>query len=283
MNLGIAFLTIFMLLPWQAAAQGITTTLVEGKAWVVRGTAVLPCSEGMRVVQGDILETTSSGFAQLEFSGGTIAALGAASRLFLFRAAGTSTDLVLLSGWLKGETSAKGGAFRYFTPHLGATTKDGTFVVHAALSSAEIFVESGSGTVSEMSTQGTMGHAVSVKSGQFLSRKSGKNVLVGARPDAVFLESLPQAFRDTLPSHLAAFQGKKPPQAARSDHEVTYAEIQPWLTIGQAWRGGFVERFKPRLKDPEFRRAVEDHLDDHPEWDVVLHPEKYANGKQGAH
>jgi hypothetical protein len=283
MNFGITFLIAFLLLPWQAMAQGITMTLLEGKVWVIRGTSVLPCSEGMRLLQGDILETTTAGFAQVEFNGGTIAALGPASQGFVFRAGGTGGELVLLSGWLKGETSAKDGPFRYLTTHLGAATRDGTLVIHASPNGAEIFVESGSGTVSEMSPQAMTGHSVSAKSGQFLSRKSGKNVVVGARPDGAFLELLPPAFRDTLPSHLVAFQGKKAPSSPRGDHEVTYPEIQPWLTIGEAWRGGFVERFKPRLKDPDFRRAVEEHLHDHPEWDLVLHPENYPNTKQGAH
>jgi hypothetical protein len=56
---------------------------------------------------------------------------------------------------------------------------------------------------------------------------------------------------------------------------VTYSEIQPWLSIGQTWRRGFVERFQPRLKDAGFRRALEDHLTNYPEWDPVLHPEKH--------
>ncbi len=225
---------------------------------------MLQCVEGMKLRPGDILESAAPGFAQLEFSGGTIAAIGPASRVYLFRAAANGGDLVLSSGWLKGETSNKGGAFRYNTTLLGAGTKDGTFVLHASPGGAEIFVELARGTIAEMSSQGSTGHAVSVRSGQFLTRKSGKNVATGPRPDAAFLESMPQAFRDTLPSRLSKFQGKKPP-APRADHEVSYAEVQPWLTIGQAWRGGFVERFKPRLKDPDFRRAVEDHLTDHPE------------------
>jgi hypothetical protein len=283
MNLGIPFLIAFLLLPWQVMAQGTTLTLLEGKVWVIRGTSVLPCLEGMRLLQGDILETTTSGFAQMEFSGGTVVALGPASRGFLFRAGGAGGELVLLNGWLKGETSAKGGPFRYFTTHLGAATKDGTFVVRASPNGAEIFAESGSGTVAEITAHGVMAHSLTVKSGQFFSRKSGKHAVVGARPDSAFLESLPQAFRDTLPPHLTAFQGKKPPPAARSDHEVTYAEIQPWLTIAQTWRSGFVERFKPRLKDPDFRRQIEDHINDHPEWDAVLHPEKYPNANQGEH
>jgi len=35
-----------------------------------------------------------------------------------------------------------------------------------------------------------------------------------------------------------------------------------------------VDRFTPRLKDPEFRKELEAHLGSHPEWDAILHPEK---------
>lgn len=280
MNPTIALLLALLLFPRFLAAQEATATLLEGTVWVIRGTTQLQCTEGMRLRQGDILETMTPAFAQLEFSGGTIAAIGPASRVFLFRAAGTGGDLVLLSGWLKGETAAKGGPFRYNSPLLGAATKDGTFVLHAFQSESDIFVESGLGTVSEVSPQGNPGHAVSVKSGQFLTRKSAKNLATAARVDSAFLESMPPAFRDTLPSRLSRFQGKKPP-TPRADHEVTYAEVQPWLTMGQAWRGGFVERFKSRLKDPDFRQGIEDHLSNHPEWDKELHPEKYPDAKQG--
>src|SRR5882672_5511491 len=229
MNPTIAWLLTFLLFPHFVLAQEATATLLEGTVWVIRGASVLQCAEGMRLRQGDMLETTTPAFAQLEFSEGTIVAIGPASRAFLFRTSGTGADLVLLNGWLKGESGAKSVPFRYNTPLLGVATKDGTFVLHASQSGAEIFVESGSGTISEVSPQGNLGHTVSVKSGQFLTRKSGKNVATAARADEPFLTSMSPAFRDTLPSRLSRFQGKKPP-TPRADHEVTYAEIQPWLT-----------------------------------------------------
>jgi hypothetical protein len=36
-----------------------------------------------------------------------------------------------------------------------------------------------------------------------------------------------------------------------------------------------VDRFAPRLKDPEFRKQLEAHLTQYPEWDPILHPEKH--------
>ncbi len=41
------------------------------------------------------------------------------------------------------------------------------------------------------------------------------------------------------------------------------------------YRKLFLKRFQPRLKDREFRAAVEAHIARYPEWDRVLHPEKY--------
>ena len=101
-------LLLFSLLSFPVAAQEIgRLTLVEGSLEVIRGTAVLRGAEGMRVRQGDILQSSDPAFVQIEFKGGPITVLGASSRLFLYGDAGTrGSELVLLSGWLKGQTGA---------------------------------------------------------------------------------------------------------------------------------------------------------------------------------
>jgi hypothetical protein len=63
--------------------------------------------------------------------------------------------------------------------------------------------------------------------------------------------------------------------APKRDHEVTYSEIEDWLNTRLVWREGFVSRFEPRLEDAAFRKAVEAHLGNHPEWDEALYPEDY--------
>jgi hypothetical protein len=55
--------------------------------------------------------------------------------------------------------------------------------------------------------------------------------------------------------------------------EITYAEAEPWLS--GPYRKVFLKRFQPRLKDREFRAAVEARIARYPEWDRILHPEKY--------
>jgi hypothetical protein len=274
MNSALSLLLLFLMLPLCAAGQDIgTVTLLEGALRVIRGTTIYAGAEGVRLRQGDILENGEGGFAQLELQGGTIAVLGPSSRLFLFRH-GAGSEMVLLSGWLKGESAAAAGAYRYSSPLLGSSTKDGTVVLRTGEDLAEIFIESGSANVSEVGSGGSWVHPVSAKAGQFFTRRRGKSVATNPRPTPAFVDALPHAFRDTLPSRLARFSGKKPVELRR-DHEASFAEVQAWLTIGQTWRRGFVVRFEPRLKDTAFHEAIEQHLSELPEWDRVLHPEKY--------
>ena len=272
MNPLLLLLVVLLLPAPPAAAQEIgTITLVEQALRVMRGTAVLRAAEGVRLYPGDILESSSGGFVQLELTGGTVVALGPSTRLFVLgRGAKTTAQLVLLSGWLKGETGPNAGAYGYASPQLAATTHGGAVVLHASGDRAELFVESGTAGISKVSADGSLASPEAAKAGQFFSRRAGRGVAVNPRPDSAFVEAMPRPFRDTLPPRLARFPKAVEP---KRDHEVIYSEIQPWLTMGRAWRRGFVGRFQPRLKDAEFRKELEAHLNDHPEWRPVLHPE----------
>jgi hypothetical protein len=148
-------------------------------------------------------------------------------------------------------------------------------ILHAATGATELFVEAGSASVGQAAE-----HGQPAKAGQFFTRRATKHVAVTTRPDAAFLESMPRPFRDTLPSRLSHFAGKRAVEPTR-DHDVTYSEVEPWLKIGTG-RRAFEERFQPRLRDAEFRRAVEPHLAEYPEWDRVLHPEKYQQNSPSA-
>ena|SRR5438552_2844777 len=267
------------LLPLPAAQGGGSVTLLEGSLRVIRGVYVLKGAEGMRLRPGDLLETSDKGFVQLEFAGGAVVALGPATQVFVYRQSGekAQTELVLLSGWLKGESAAGAGTYRYSTPILATMTGGGTVLVHNAEGACDVFVESGSATIGEVGGEGGVRAPVPAKAGQFFSRHAGKTISTAARPNGAFLDAMPHPFRDTLPSRLARFAGKN--IEPKPDHAVSYADVQAWLKMLPAWRRGFVERFSPRLKDPEFRRQVEAHVAEHPEWDKALHPEKQAEEK----
>src|ERR1700742_2733816 len=114
-----AILLALLPVPAAAPAPGVgSLTLLEGSVRVIRGVNVLKGVEGMRLRQGDILESSDAGFAQLEFTGGAVIALGPASRLYIVRhngdkaAAGKdAAELALLTGWLKAESAAGAGSY----------------------------------------------------------------------------------------------------------------------------------------------------------------------------
>jgi hypothetical protein len=270
-------LLLWLVLSAVAVAQDFATgTMIEGSLKIIRGDLLLLASEGARLRPGDIVMTSDSGFVQLEFAKGPIVALGPATQVYLLsRAISEATDIVMLNGWLKGESHAGAPSFRYNTPELSAMTSDGTVLIHEAGGSTAIFVESGSAKVGDSGARSS-----AAKAGQFFSRNGGKPVTTTARPDSAFIDGMPRAFRDTLPPRLARFSGKAP--EPKREREVSYQDVQPWLTMNRAWRRGFVERFRPRLSDGTFRRAVDAHMSEHPEWDPVLHPEKYQEPKPAA-
>jgi hypothetical protein len=266
------------LLPIPAAVPGVgSMTLMEGSLRVIRGTTVLKGIEGMHLRQGDILETSDPGFAQVELDGGPVVALGPGSRLYIYRVSAKgggkeAAELILLSGWMKSELVGGTGSYRYQTTTLAATTVGATVLIHSFGDGSEVFVESGAATVGEVSSEGGVRQPGAAKAGQFFSRHAGKNVTTASRPNPAFIEAMPKAFRDTLPSRLAHFAGKT--IEPKSDHQVSYVEVESYLRMPPGWRRGMTERFEPRLKDAEFRRQVEAHVAEYPEWDKILHPEK---------
>jgi hypothetical protein len=274
-------LALWFLLPMPTVVQGVGfLTMVEGTLRVVRGATVFQAAEGMRLQQGDILESAGGGFSQLEFTGGAIVALGPTTRVYIFRhgaggkggTGATNGDLVLLSGWLKSESSAGAGSYRYQSPMLAASTENGTVVFHCDESGCDVFVESGSATIAEVSTSGNSRHPTLGKTGQFFSRRAGGGVTTLPRPTPAFVAAMPYQFKDTLPSRLAHFSGKT--VQPKAQQQVSFDEIRPWLTMPSAWRTGLVDRFRPRLNDSEFRKQLDSHLSECPEWEPILHPEK---------
>jgi hypothetical protein len=283
-----------LLLPISASAQSVGyVTLLDGSLRVIRGTSVAMGAESMRLWQGDILESSSTGFVQLEFGGGTIVALGPSSRLYILRYASrpttteaseksrasgaTKADLILLNGWLKGESSASGGTYRYRTLTLAATTGTGTVVIHSDDGGADLFLESGAASVGEVNRDGSSRQPQATKARQFFSRRAGR-LAKSSQPSSDFVDAMPRQFRDTLPSRLAHFAGKS--IDPKPNHPISFAEMQPWMKMPPSWQSGFVERFEPRLDDHEFRKQMEAHSAEYPEWDKVLHPEKYPAENQ---
>lgn len=274
-------------LPYPPTGQGIgLVTLLEGSLQVIRGTTVFQGAEGMNIRQGDIIESSEGAFVQLEFASGAVVALGSSSRLYILpqAAGGTSAentpavDLIMLDGWLKHEAVAGKGSYRYRTPQLAVTPSGGTVVIRSSPNACEIFVESGPASIGEVSQSGNSGPTAPARVGQFFSRAKGAGITSLDRPSPAFLESMPKQFRDTLPPRKARFSEKA--VEPKAEHPVSYAEIERWLMIPSSWRRGLADRFAPRLADASFRKQIEQHAHDLPDWEPVLHPKKSSESPQ---
>jgi hypothetical protein len=256
-----------------------TVTMTESELRIIRGATVFAGMQGARVNRGDMLETGTHGMTQIEF-GPTVIALGPSSRLLLFThsasGAGSQAEFVLLNGWLKGELDPKSGSYQFSTPLLAGVIKQGSLVVHAGADSSEIFLESGSANIGQVARGGSASQLRAAKAGDFFARPAGKNLTTAARPAAAFVESMPMPFRDTLPSR--PLKGRAPELS--HGREIEYAQLRPWLLMPTRWRRELVPRFQSRLSDPTFREELAAHVQEYPEWDPVLHPEKYSGKNQ---
>src|ERR1700752_3696987 len=100
-------LVLSLLVPPGVRAQetGTVTLLKDSALHVIRGVSMLQGVEGMRLRQGDILETGPAPTAQvqLEFTGGAIVELGPSTQVLLLSQTATSAETAMLTGWLKGE------------------------------------------------------------------------------------------------------------------------------------------------------------------------------------
>jgi hypothetical protein len=110
-----------------------------------------------------------------------------------------------------------------------------------------------------------------VKSGEYGSKSATGAFSTAQRAPKAFVDAMPRHFVDPLPALATRIKAKP---ALVVDHEISYAEAEPWLSGRD--RALFEKRFASRLRDPVFRTAVQPNLARYPTWDRLLNPEKYA-------
>jgi hypothetical protein len=269
-TLGLAF-------PFAALAGTVgTITMIEGAAQLIRGANVYATAPGLALETGDVVTTAGPAFVQLEFINGTIIALGPDSSVYLAdyresrKGRTTSAQYTLLHGWFKAESATASDATgeQFWCRSISVAKHSGSVVFQVTGTAQQFFVETGTVTVTPVESSRP---PTAVGPGQFVSRLGEAPLSLAAGVPASFVGDMPRAFRDTLPP--APFQDAV--ANARALREVTYDDVAEMLTLPDRWRSGFVHRFGGRLKDPAFRRAVEAHLTQHPEWDRVLRPGKH--------
>ena len=256
-----------------------TLTLVDGSVELIRGATLYTATQGVRLGDGDILSIDPKGQAQIEFQDGAILNLSQGARAMLTNIASGArgqSEIALLSGWAKfaQKKSGKSTQYRYLTPRVELNAGEATAVLNTGDGSTDIYIESGAVRFSEIGRKGVQRIVRDAKGGEFIVRRGEQPATVGSRPSAEFIKNMPRHFRDDLPALLDRFKNRR--SEPKRDHEVTYAEVEAWLKAGSAIKRNFVKRFETRSKDPEFRRKLIENLREHPEWDKVLFPEKYA-------
>jgi len=257
-----------------AAEIGIAT-LVEGGARVLRGATWYKLVAGARLEDGDIVDAGERTQVHVELGAGATVNLVGAGALYFAPASSRAgapegaPTLVLQNGWLKLVANAPG--MRVRTASVQIATTGAILVMHAMGPAIDLFVEAGGARLTDILPNGAEGTARDAKPGEHWSKSAAGTFVTVARAPKAFVDAMPRHFLDALPS-LAGKYKTKP--ALLVDHEITYAEAEPWLAGPD--RALFEKRFTSRLRDPAFRRAVEPQVSRYPSWDRMLHPEKYA-------
>lgn len=243
-----------------AFAQSALVTLAEGAPKVLRGATWYKLVPGIALEDADIVTIGPKQQLQLESASGSIVNLtGEATMLVGLGKDGVLT-LQLPTGLAK--AAVKTPAVRLRALSFEVLVADAIVVTNA--SAAELFVEAGTAKVADGG-----GAAREAKRGEYWVR-TGNTFATKPLAPKPFVDALPRNYLDPLP--VLASRIKSKPQLA-VDHEITFAEAEPWLAGKD--RSVYEKRFVARLKDPEFRKAVEPHVSRYPAWDRILHPEKY--------
>jgi hypothetical protein len=168
---------------------------------------------------------------------------------------------------LKVSGVSKDARLRVSTPVFTLWPAEGASVMVVRGGDGSVFIESGSARLAAAPATHNL------KSGEFFSRKDAQKGTVSQRPSQAFMDAMPKAFFDPLPSRMARYKDRE--AQPRRIEEVSYADVEVWLKAPAGIRRPLVARFESRADDPKFRSALEANLRFHPEWDPILYPEKY--------
>lgn len=262
-----------------ARERAATITILDGQASLIHATSRLLAKEGAAIEAEDIVETSSSSnLMRLEFEGGATLDLGPASRVMIrpqLASAGNGVLVYVLEGWAKLtlDKPGKQGVLLLACAPLDVIGLARDLVLHVKGMEAELFAESAQVQTLVMNKAGKP-EPTKVDKGAFLARRADGTVSVTPRPAPAFIQAVPRAFMDTLPSRLALFKGKDIKLDAGV--KLSYDDAQAWLNAEPRMRTHFLARWKPLVQDESFRRALVAQMALHPEWHKVLFPPKPA-------
>jgi hypothetical protein len=138
-----------------------------------------------------------------------------------------------------------------------------------------LFVESGGASVVLPVAKGKEAPARELRAGEYWVRDGDTLPRVVPRVAHDFVAAMPRPLLDPLPVLAARYSGPAP--ALKPAGDADFDDVESWLT--GPYHKAFVKRFTPKLSDAVFRAAVEKNIASFPEWDRVLHPEKFLPPK----
>ena len=255
-----------------ASEQPAVLTMLEGEAKLIIGARAYAAAPGARVAAGAMVETDAkTGLLRLEWADGAILDLGPGTRIMIrpalagpAAAGGRASLFYLLQGWVKhSQPAATSGQF---AAAFEVAPFKGVMLSQADETQAVLFSEAGGAT---FTPRRGAGKAVVLRAGEaaVLAGVAAPQVL--PRPAPAWLQQLPRAFRETLPSRAAQFAAGPAP-ALRAHAALSYADLQHWLISEPALRRALPARFAERLSDRSFKDAVNARIKHHPEWEPVL-------------
>lgn len=273
----LAMLLLLLTAAASHAAEGdAVITLLDGDARVLDRSGAFAAAESLKVAGAAIVQTgPGTRLARLEWSDGTTADLGPETQLLVAplglaeRPDKTRATLYLLRGWVKLGAASGGAAPQLVSLFAGSLLQQGAIVAFVGNGQAWIFDEAGNAQVMERPARGS---TMALAGGQFYLRIGSDPGQLLPRPPAERLKEVPRAFRDTLPRRYAAALAKAPPPRALA--QPGYAELREWMAGESALRRFVAANFSHWARDAAFRTALAAAERDHPEWSVVLHPDR---------
>jgi hypothetical protein len=246
-------------------------TLMDQPLRILRDLSVYKGVLGVHIQKDDIVET-DAGYAQIEVSDDMLVALAPATKVYFIQFGKSGVELLVLRGWVKlnNKRSAVNGAVNILSELMSVTLENGATTIHVGEGKAEVFAEDGGQNVAQVDAHGKVGRYVKVGREQYALRLDGQTVRVLPRPSREFMASVPIAFRDPLATAPDRLKGGK--VVALKLHEATYSDVAPWLRADLAVSKKLVARYRARLSDGIFRKALDDELGQSSEWKSILHP-----------
>jgi hypothetical protein len=265
-----------------AADPMATVTILEGDALIYRGLVRVHAAPGVRLILGDIVETTDAAFMQVELADRTVIQFAPMTRALFSGGAGAQgvpkVDrwMFVMNGWVKVSgpkaSTEKVSGIDIRTKLFDIPANNGVVVFQLTPAESTVFIERGEIRLAERQANGPS-IAVPLKADDYYKRKPGARGEVNPPAMQAFVAAIPRAFRDSLPPRLDRYRDEdvRPKEAP----DFVYADVEPWLKAEPWLRRPFVQRWRPKARDPAFRSALIANLSSHTEWDPILFPEKY--------